>query len=218
MAKRKISQLAPGSIIIEHFGGLTNLTSWGQKMVKIYTKDARAGSTKATHATLVLKEHIFAHAHPRGIEKNYLTMMMDEDLDHLSVYECTATLFSAYVAKIAEKWIINRESPKDYKQRKAVRTIFGTHTYGSKAKKRAKLYHDHALTIGGPPGLHSKPKEEYKKRMICSTFVIACWQAAIGPTQASKYMALDANHTSPMTLEGYLRNNNNWKEYGIKPN
>ncbi|WP_461536625.1 hypothetical protein [Spongorhabdus nitratireducens] len=54
--------------------------------------------------------------------------------------------------------------------------------------------------------------------MACTTLVIAAWQAALGPDDASWLMALDARYTSPPALQGYLLDSHHWRylgSYGI---
>jgi hypothetical protein len=89
---------------------------------------------------------------------------------------------------------------------KATAPAFGLSTYGPAARERARFYHQHRNTAGGPPGV----KHE-KKTMFCSMFVIACYQAALGEVHAATYMALDAKNTSPMKLQDYLVNSGLWE-------
>ncbi|MBT9557387.1 MAG: hypothetical protein IV100_15210 [Myxococcales bacterium] len=94
-----------------------------------------------------------------------------------------------------------------YNTAKAANPAFHSSSYGSGARERARHYHLHRKTRGGPPGI----KHE-KKSMFCSMFAIAAYQAALGEGLSETYMALDAKNTSPMKLQDYLKTNGFWSQ------
>lgn len=94
-----------------------------------------------------------------------------------------------------------------YNTGKAANPAFHSSSYGSGARERARHYHLHRKTKGGPPGI-----KHDKKSMFCSMFAIAVYQAAVGEGLAETYMALDAKNTSPMKLQDYLKSNGFWSQ------
>lgn len=122
-------------------------------------------------------------------------------------------------AAVASKWAATKALERNargeqYGHWKAFKSAFGSHIFGPSARKRAADYRKHRNRVGGPPSnnFFSGGENTYKD-WFCSMFVIACYHAATdGDAQASKFLPLDARHTSPMTLDGYLTTSAKWQE------
>src|SRR5262249_2527192 len=123
-----------------------------------------------------------------------------------------------FAAKVARLW-----APKDDKMRKmpfskskGFLSALRSSSYDSGAKARAAQFRQYSNIEGGPPNLETGVGE---KSMFCSMFVIACYQAVFTTDAATApVMGLDAQATSPMTLDGYLRSNTTWwKEVNAQP-
>ncbi|MDB5309171.1 MAG: hypothetical protein JWO38_3373 [Gemmataceae bacterium] len=109
-------------------------------------------------------------------------------------------------AGVALTWAPNSGSNLRYSISKAVGCAFRSSSFGSGAKKRAAFYRAHRNTRGGPPGEDGGTF----KSMFCSMFVIACYQAVMDDARTDGVLSLDAKNTSPMYLDGYLRNSPHW--------
>jgi hypothetical protein len=113
------------------------------------------------------------------------------------------------------------QHPSQYSMRKAFASIFGTSSYGSNARARAAKYRTHRATAGGPPsdmkwGLSGN--KTGKKEWFCSMFAIACYQAATNDdAEVAVCLPLDARHTTPMLLDGFVRNSPLWQRVGSLP-
>lgn len=95
-----------------------------------------------------------------------------------------------------------------YSKLKAFLAALSSSSYGPFAKIRSKEYREAKNTAGGPRSFNDP---DAKKHMFCSMFVIACYQAALTEQQTVQYMALDARHTTPMYLYGWLKAHSAWE-------
>jgi len=123
-------------------------------------------------------------------------------------------------SQIAARWAVesgtNHTTDTRYSNWKAFWSAFHMHTYGDGAEKRARIYRTHMNTPGGPPSSNSsRAARNEKKDWFCSMFAIACYHAATADAvEAKTYLALDAKHTTPMTLDGYVRSSSQWQLVG----
>jgi hypothetical protein len=123
------------------------------------------------------------------------------------VFRLTGSSWAGKAAQdVALAWT-DGPSTGTYNTAKAANPAFHSSSYGSGARERARYYHQHRRTRGGPPGV-----KHDKKSMFCSMFAIAVYQAAVGEVLSESYMALDAKNTSPMKLHDYLRTNGFWTQ------
>ncbi len=101
-----------------------------------------------------------------------------------------------------------------YSVRKALFSAFGTAAFGPNAKARARKYREHRRTVGGPPSDNKwglSGNNTGKKEWFCSMFVVACYHAgSVDDDEAGTYLPLDARHTTPMMLDGFLSNSRHW--------
>lgn len=88
---------------------------------------------------------------------------------------------------------------------------FGSSSFDSGARRRAAFYRANANTLGGPQDIGNM-LEGRSKAMFCSMFVIACYQAVMPEMYAEQMLALDAKHTTPMFLDGYLKASQHWTQ------
>ncbi len=93
---------------------------------------------------------------------------------------------------------------------KALKCPLGSARYGSRARERAQRYHN---SPDAPPFSTNDPSRS--ERMFCSMFIVAAWQAAVGPDKAATIMGRDAAYTSPVNLHGYLVGNTEWQSQGF---
>ncbi len=115
----------------------------------------------------------------------------------------------------------NPNLPEQYSKWKAFTSILGTSSYGPNAKARAKKYRAHRAERGGPPSDMSwglSRNKTGKKEWFCSMFVIACYHAAsTDDAEVARCLPLDAKHTTPMLLDGYLRRSGLWTRVASLP-
>lgn len=123
-------------------------------------------------------------------------------------------------SQIAARWAVeagtNLAADTRYSQWKAFWSAFHSHCYGSGAEKRAAIYRQHRDTAGGPPSSNmDKARRGKQKDWFCSMFAIACFHAATADArEAQTYLPLDAKHTTPMTLDGFVRTSKRWQLVG----
>ncbi|MBL4634137.1 MAG: hypothetical protein JKY56_09705 [Kofleriaceae bacterium] len=116
--------------------------------------------------------------------------------------------------RIAELWGAD-VGPQDndpgirYGMKKAVRSVMSLSAFGSKAQARAQRY-SRSRTEANGPTTTGWWTGEHSESMFCSMFVVAAYQAALPMAGVRRVMALDAKHTSPMILEGFLRSHREW--------
>ena len=136
----------------------------------------------------------------------------------------TRGVLAARAGHVAITWAVDvltrapDAAEKHYSKWKAFASILGTSHYGSNAQARAAKYRLHRDTAGGPPSDKSwglSGNKTLKKEWFCSMFAIACYQAATtDDAQVARCLALDAKHTSPMMLDGYIRRSGLWDLVG----
>jgi hypothetical protein len=112
-------------------------------------------------------------------------------------------------ANVAACWCTK---PKGgYSNARAVAAALRPSFYGPFAMNLADHYHEHRNRDGGPPGLLVGTGTD----MFCTTFVIACYQAALGWRRSMKLMARDATNCLPSTLTAYLSSRDSvWDDLG----
>jgi hypothetical protein len=129
---------------------------------------------------------------------------------------------------VAKTWAneFGRHDPRiaQYSTWKAFWSALGSHVYGSGASGRAAKYRLHRAREGGPPSdansWNPSPwaNRTGRKEWFCSMFVIACYHAASADDgEARRFLPLDAKHTTPMTLDGFLSTSRAWRLVGRSP-
>lgn len=98
-----------------------------------------------------------------------------------------------------------------YGSLKAFLSAFGSSSFGPDARHRAAFYRANRDREGGPQDFKNMHQGR-AKAMFCSMFVIACYQAVMSDMYCEQMLALDAKHTSPMYLDGYLKGSQYWDE------
>ena len=194
-----------------------SLVSIGQGMTRLnpyIAASTAGGSIYSNHAAIAIGTSLtydqkrtnvnqIAHATgSNGIHRSSLGAV-----SAMRVFRMRSSAMLANAAhEVALKWTQSVRNG-GYSIKKALAPGFHSSSYGSGAKERARFYHSHRNTIGGPPGV-----KHDKKEMFCSMFVVACYQAALGENMSAAYMALDAPYTSPMKLQDYLSSCGTWEQ------
>ncbi len=123
--------------------------------------------------------------------------------------------FGTLAGQVGAKWAEAPEgAPRTgmpYATSKAILSAFSSSSFGSGAKQRAAFYRAARDKAGGPQDLKNMT-EGRSKAMFCSMFVIACYQAVMSDMYLGQMLALDAKHTSPMYLDGYLKGSQHWEQ------
>lgn len=189
---------------------------------------ALLGHAKCNHALLVCAKKVtqlsravqvegkVAHANAKGAGQTYASYLENWGVEVQAFRPRNLNAEAlAQVGQVACAWAsdILVDPILPYAAGKAVASAFRSSSYGSGAKQRARLYRQHKETKGGPPAMHD---ENAHKSMFCSMFVVAVYQAALSEAATETYMALDAKNTTPMCLDGYLRNNTDqWEQVNV---
>lgn len=207
----------PGDIILVPDEGHFSLVSVGQGVTRLnpyIAVSTAGGSIYSNHAAIAVgttltfdqkRTNVNKIAHATGSQGLHLSSLGAVAAARVFRMRNSAPLANAAHA-VAIKWTQGANTGK-YSVSKALAPGFHSSSYGSGAKERARFYHSHRNTVGGPPGIKND-----KKAMFCSMFVIACYQAALGENVAAAYMALDAPYTSPMKLQDYLLSCGTWEQ------
>jgi hypothetical protein len=177
---------------------------------------AFTGSATANHAAIVCGSPSaleFADASSvGGVSRMPLASLARFYTGDLHVFRMTATpLIAAAAAVVARKWATTDKDNVGMKfgTAKAGLCAFRSSTFGPDARQRAVFYRQQKDTAGGPQDWKNLDRKSHKA-MFCSMFVIACYQAVMDDATTETMLALDAKTTSPMYLDGYLRNSALW--------
>lgn len=148
------------------------------------------------------------HAIGTGICEQRLDLILKTGYQFAMIFRPSPALASVaakQAAAIAQRWAQpgQQHPPMRFSRRKAFMAGFGSSNYGAQAQSRAAEYHQYKDTNGGPPSLHAS--QNRNKSMYCSMFVVAVYQAALGPQQTTVHMNIDARNCTPMKLADFVR-------------
>lgn len=173
-----------------------------------------------------VQEPRLCHATNGGCTWHPLDGYFDRHEGSVGVYrlanEATGARLAEAAGRVATTWAREfhhgGQGPSQYSLRKAFNSAFRSSWYGPGAKERARKYRAARATDGGPAsdkywGLSGNKTD--KKEWFCSMFVIACYQAATeNDEQVQASIPLDARASTPMELDGYIRNSRLWTRVG----
>lgn len=181
---------------------------------------AFSGSLLANHAGIVCDGpegtgYDLAHAtNANGVHRKNLRFMCTGSSGTLQVYRSMiGDAIAREAAQVASTWAKRIEGDMKFASDKAVSSAFQSSAYGPGAKQRAQFYRSARTHEGGPADWKDFVKKKHKS-MFCSMFVLACYQAVMTDELIETVLALDAKHTSPTYLDGYLRNSKCWRTVG----
>ncbi len=222
----------PGDVILFYDLNLVSVGLTAARMVKGVTvlpavvsavqggNTAFIGDATACHAGIVCgnaTSYEVAHATSAfGVCRNNLLNLCAKYTGTLQVFRMSATpLIAAEASAVARKWATSdrHDVGMKFANSKAGVCAFRSSSYGTGAKSRARFYRAEKDRQGGPQDFKNLDRESHKA-MFCSMFVIACYQAVMDDATTETMLALDAKTTSPMYLDGYLRNSPLWHTVG----
>ena len=181
---------------------------------------AFVGNATANHAGVVCGRAPgwdLAHATSEaGVAQHDLAALCRGGRGTLQVFRMMATpLIAAAAGAVARTWATTdrQDVGMKFANAKAGMCAFRSSSYGSGARSRAALYRAEKDRRGGPQDWKNLDRETHKG-MFCSMFAIACYQAVMDDATTEQTLALDAKATSPMYLDGYLRNSPLWYTVG----
>ncbi len=221
----------PGDIVLFYGFNLVSASLMAATALKTVTvlpavvSAAQGGSTAfsgnllANHAGIVCDgpEGLgcdLAHAtNESGIHRKNLKFLCTGASGTLQVFRSMIGTIAKEAADVARTWASRHEGTMKFASDKATSSAFQSSAYGPAAKQRAQFYRS-ARTHEGGPSDWKDFVEQKRKSMFCSMFVIACYQAVMPDDLIELVLSLDAKHTSPTYLDGYLRNSKCWRTVG----
>ena len=178
------------------------------------------GSATCNHAAIITEvegRRVFnlAHATSAGVQltdvDNYLLGMEGS----CQVFRMRGKFdFAAEAGRVGATWAsaaANGAAGIVYSTDKGFLSAFQSSSFGSGAKQRAAFYRANKDRPGGPADIGNMLQGR-AKAMFCSMFAIACYQATMSDMYLGVMLALDAKHTSPMYLDGYLKGSQHWEQ------
>jgi hypothetical protein len=225
----RFSECLPGDIILFTGGALQGVVV-AQRLTHPFK------STSYAHAAIVLPAAHqgvrIAHALPENEEEaRQCGMARGIVVGHLQTYFRRSGYVRAKAfrvasrmdqaieaAEIASRWTedFHPVGTSRFAAWKAFQAAFRSCSYGDDARQRAREFHACRKQQGGPASLHD-PENRRRRKVYCSMFVVACYQAALGgegafsDTLIQRFMALDAKFTLPCDLADYLKGNDRWR-------
>jgi hypothetical protein len=204
--------LRQGDVLFKLINDKSHATSWGivitdaavQQLNGKFNSAAARGDAAVVHVSIYVGNGRFAEARGGDIKK-VVTRPIDDHAGYLFyVYRPTNRALGEHAAEVARIWANGRMKYKD-----PYHVPFRSSSYGPMARKDALRYGHDARRGGGPRNDDS---------MFCSEFIIAVYQAAMVEAQLKKNpklspsklgmqhaMQLDASNTSPLVLNGKIR-------------
>lgn len=193
--------LKPGDVLIKFLGPTTKISraeiliEQGQKAIQRarsrFHKELKQGDPRAFHVAIYLGAGKTAEAHGGDLKTAHVGLRkLDDHAGYVfQVYRPKDAALGTSAAKVAEVWA----APNRMKYLIPSTAPFHLSSFGTKAKKEALDYGRSADRAGGPADV---------KKMFCSEFVIASYQAAIIKGELAKDAKLDARHlTMPVGLD-----------------
>lgn len=221
----------PGDIVLFYGYNLVGVAQGMAKGLKAVTilpalvsaaqggKAAMTGAANANHAAIITEvkgRTVFnmAHATSRGVQLVDIDTYLLNATGSCQLFRMKGEFdFAPQAGKVGETWS-NRDTNLPggmiYATGKGFCSAFQSSSFGSGAKSRAAFYRQNKAKQGGPADL-ANMMEGRAKAMFCSMFVIACYQAVMSDMYCEQMLALDAKHTSPMYLDGYLKGSQHWE-------
>jgi hypothetical protein len=184
--------------------------------------NAIVGSATANHAGIVCGEHEpfwdLAHAtNADGVHREDLSQWAKGCSGTVQVFRLKILPGTAgAAAKVANNWAEKDDENNvgmKFSKSKGGLCALRSSMFGPGAKERAQFYRANKDRKGGPVDWKNWERGTHKS-MFCSMFVVACYQAALEDYRIEQVLALDAKNTSPMYLDGYLRNSPHWETVG----
>jgi hypothetical protein len=178
------------------------------------------GSATACHAAIVTRvsspgliteDAELVHAVGTGVKSIRFSSYEYQAGMSLAVFRLKIDDIPPRAAEVARTWgpTEDQASQMTYSAGNAGLSVFRSSSFGDGAKQRAVWYRRYKDTVGGPPEFQKL--EAGTAAMFCSMFVIACYQAVMQDADIGQVLALDAQNTSPMYLDGYLKSSEHWK-------
>ena len=179
---------------------------------------AFSGNLLANHAGIVCPGpdgYDLAHAtNESGVHRKNLKFLCSRASGTLQVFRLMiGDTIPKEAAEVARTWAPRIDGEMEFAPGKATLSAFHNSGYGPAARARAQFYRSARTHAGGPSDFKDFVRGT-RKTMFCSMFVIACYQAVMPDTLVEDVLALDAKHTTPPYLDGYLRNSMLWRSVG----
>ena len=227
-----IALCKPGDLLLFHGFNMVGVAQGAVQGLKILTAlpalisaaqgGARAfqGSADCNHAAIITasttQRFQMAHATNAGVTSDDIDNYLLHVTGAVKVFRMRGRFdFAALAGKVGDKW---SETPDGkprmgmpYATGKAFLSAFSSSSYGSGGKQRAAFYRADKDKAGGPQDLKNMG-EGRSKAVFCSMFVIACYQAVMSDMYVEQMLAMDAKHTTPMYLDGFLKGSQHWEQ------